>query len=277
MFGRRKLIVLITFITLSVMVIVVNRYLSTSLTDNDDFVASSTQRREVSQDSEDGIIPAESETTSTTTTTKASTTAITTTTSKSRKVGFVKSAAGVIPTPYDPFKSKQSSEKLKKNNPEMSRSGSARAVLSSGGSRYIPQHRVVHLDFKGAPPKLSYLKSIFPLLKDAGATALLIEYEDMFPFWGALRNVSAGNALTAHDVQTIQMWAAQNDLAVIPLIQTFGHLEFVLKLNDFKHLREVPIYPQSICPSKEESWNLITQMIDQGQLYDLKFGCLIVA
>jgi len=207
MFGRRKLIVVITFITLSVMVILVNRYLSANLTDNDDFVgASSTQQKDSSRDSEDEIVPVDdSETTSTTTSKTTSTTTTTTTTTKSRKVGFVKSPIGVIPTPRDPFKSKQSSDKLKKNNPEMSRSGSARAVLSSGGSRYIPQHRVVHLDLKGAPPKLSYLKSIFPLLKDAGATAILIEYEDMFPFWGPLRNVSAGNALTTHDVQTIQV------------------------------------------------------------------------
>ena len=44
---------------------------------------------------------------------------------------------------------------------------------SEGAS--LPQ-RVVHLDLKGAPPLMSYLKSILPLLKEAGATALLVEY-----------------------------------------------------------------------------------------------------
>jgi hexosaminidase len=114
---------------------------------------------------------------------------------------------------------------------------------------------------------VSYLRNIFPLLKEAGATSILIEYEDMFPFWGPLRNISAGNAYTASDVQAIQNLAAQNDLAVIPLIQTFGHMEFVLKLDEFKHLREVPIYPESICPSNEEGWKLIQQMIDQGKAF----------
>ena len=49
-------------------------------------------------------------------------------------------------------------------------------------------------DLKGAPPKLSYLKEVLPLLTMAGATDLLIEYEDMFPYWGVLQNISSKTA-----------------------------------------------------------------------------------
>ena len=76
------------------------------------------------------------------------------------------------------------------------------AVISADGSRYIPHHRVVHLDLKGAPPKLSYLKELLPLIREAGATAILMEYEDMFPFWGPLRNISAKNAYSQHGMLT---------------------------------------------------------------------------
>ena len=151
-------------------------------------------------------------------------------------------------------------------------------VISADGSRYIPHHRVVHLDLKGAPPKLSYLHELFPVLREAGATALLLEYEDMFPFWGTLRNISAKNAYSQRDVANVLKWAAQNDLIVIPLVQTFGHLEFVLKLDEFKDLREVPIYPQSICPSQDKSWNLIKEMIDQvfcASVYLVKLSLLL--
>lgn len=39
---------------------------------------------------------------------------------------------------------------------------------------YIPKQRIVHFDLKGAPPKISYLKRIFPLIKTMGATGILL-------------------------------------------------------------------------------------------------------
>ena len=151
-------------------------------------------------------------------------------------------------------------------------------VFSPDGQRYIPRHRVVHLDFKGAPPLMKYLKSILPLLKEAGATALLVEYEDMFPYWGRLKNIAAKNAYTIDEVTRLQRWAEKYGMIVIPLVQTFGHLEHALKLADFYDLREVSAYPQSVCPSRNGSWQLVTEMIDQiTQLHPeskwLHIGC----
>lgn len=39
---------------------------------------------------------------------------------------------------------------------------------------YIPKKRIVHLDLKGAPPRIGFLKRFFPMLKNMGATGILL-------------------------------------------------------------------------------------------------------
>ncbi|PNJ87446.1 HEXDC isoform 5 [Pongo abelii] len=123
--------------------------------------------------------------------------------------------------------------------------------------------RLVHLDLKGAPPKVSYLSEIFPLFRALGANGLLIEYEDMFPYEGPLRLLRAKYAYSPSEIKEILHLAGLNELEVIPLVQTFGHMEFVLKHAAFAHLREVGPFPCTLNPHEEESLALVGAMIDQ--------------
>nr|XP_048673201.1 hexosaminidase D isoform X2 [Caretta caretta] len=84
---------------------------------------------------------------------------------------------------------------------------------------------LVHLDLKGAPPKVSYLAEIFPLFRTLGANGLLIEYEDMFPYEGELKPLRAEHAYSASEIKEILNLAKLHELEVIPLVQTFGHME----------------------------------------------------
>lgn len=128
---------------------------------------------------------------------------------------------------------------------------------------YIPPQRLLHLDLKGAPPKISYLKRVFTLSREMGATGVLLEWEDMFPWTGALSPLAALNAYTRRDVEEILEAARSVHLEVIPLIQTFGHVEFALKHKEFSSLREVSDSPQALCPSLNASVDFVHQMIDQ--------------
>ncbi|ODM88604.1 Hexosaminidase D [Orchesella cincta] len=125
------------------------------------------------------------------------------------------------------------------------------------------KERFVHFDLKGMPPKVEAYKIIFPFLKSIGATGVLLEYEDMFPFHGKLQSIANKQAYSESDIKTILEAAQGNDLQVIPLVQTFGHMEYVLKLEDFADLREHPRYLQCICPSNIKSTQLVEEMIDQ--------------
>lgn len=123
--------------------------------------------------------------------------------------------------------------------------------------------KIVHIDLKGAPPKMSFYKYLLPLLSKFGATGILLEYEDMFPYSGNLVNISARNAYTLENIKEISKLAVEQNLKIIPLIQMFGHLEFILKLNGYKDLREIPEYPQVICPTNEKTVKLIEMMVQQ--------------
>ncbi|XP_063817138.1 hexosaminidase D isoform X1 [Pseudophryne corroboree] len=122
---------------------------------------------------------------------------------------------------------------------------------------------LVHLDLKGAPPKVSYLAEVMPLFSALGASGLLIEYEDTFPYYGELLQLRAAHAYSPQEIREILRLAQLHRLEVIPLIQTFGHMEFALKHKEFSHLREVPMYPNSLNPHKEESHKLLRAMIRQ--------------
>lgn len=39
---------------------------------------------------------------------------------------------------------------------------------------YIPKSRLVHFDLKGAPPRIGYLKKVLSLVKNLGATGILL-------------------------------------------------------------------------------------------------------
>ncbi|KAL1130288.1 hypothetical protein AAG570_013226 [Ranatra chinensis] len=131
------------------------------------------------------------------------------------------------------------------------------------GRPYVPPARLLHLDLKGAPPRPAYLEKLLPLAKELGATGLLLEWEDMFPWWGPLAPLAAANAYTRAEAAAIVAAAESAGLLVVPLIQTFGHVEFALKHSQFLHLREVPESAQALCPSLDASLDFVRTMIEQ--------------
>ncbi|CAG9773056.1 unnamed protein product [Ceutorhynchus assimilis] len=130
---------------------------------------------------------------------------------------------------------------------------------------FVPlPERIVHLDLKGAPPKIPYYSQLFPLLKTLGATGVLIEYEDMFPYKGQIpQNISALNSYTLDNIKTINTLALKHKLKIIPFIQTLGHLDFILKLKNYKEYREDWNIPSDICPSFNKTYKLLEEIITQ--------------
>ncbi|CAH0698525.1 unnamed protein product [Spodoptera exigua] len=114
--------------------------------------------------------------------------------------------------------------------------------------------------------------NLLPTLKNYGVNSILMEYEDMFPYEGNLANLSSEIAYTKTELTDFLLEAKKLDIEVIPLIQTFGHMEFVLKLAEFSVHRELPYNPGEICPSQPGSLELIRNMLSQPIKY-IHIGC----
>uniref|UniRef100_A0A1A8KMQ0 beta-N-acetylhexosaminidase n=1 Tax=Nothobranchius kuhntae TaxID=321403 RepID=A0A1A8KMQ0_NOTKU len=125
--------------------------------------------------------------------------------------------------------------------------------------------KLVHLDLKGAPPRIEYLHRLIQVFSQLGADGLLVEYEDMFPYEGGLQLLQATSqpAYSLKEVLSMQEFAKSKGMEVIPLVQTFGHMEFVLKHRSMWPLREVPHCVGTLNPHKEEGVKLVMEMLRQ--------------
>lgn len=126
---------------------------------------------------------------------------------------------------------------------------------------------VVHIDLKGSPPKKDYLVQFISKLSKLGVTGVMIEYEDTFPYQGFIENISARSAFTEDDIKEIVSVCKSKNIEVIPMIQTFGKMEHVLKLEEFSELRENQNDWSTICPKAPRSLTVIAEMIEQVMKY----------
>ncbi len=86
--------------------------------------------------------------------------------------------------------------------------------------------------------------------------ALLIEYEDKLPFKRHTHLRHERFAFTDEELVRLRETARRNFIEILPLQQTFGHLEYVLKHNGHKALKETPEAIGELCPAHPESFSL---------------------
>ena len=128
--------------------------------------------------------------------------------------------------------------------------------------------KYVHIDMKGGPPTLTYLVELLEVMAEWGADGVVVEWEDMFPWSGELSVLARPGHFTLDMVSSLLDHAARLHLKVIPLIQTFGHMEFVLKHEKFRHLRQLANVPNCVRPlsldtETREVRTLLAEMVRQ--------------
>jgi hexosaminidase len=119
-----------------------------------------------------------------------------------------------------------------------------------------------YLDMRGLFPKFENLLKYVEEMARYKLNTLVIEYEDKLPrsrkeFCHPL------DALTPEQHALLLKTAHDHFIDVIPLQQSFGHLEYALKLPEYQHLRELPEAPGEMCPLREGSFELAASLIEE--------------
>lgn len=137
--------------------------------------------------------------------------------------------------------------------------------------------RCDHYDMRTVYPTFSHMLDYIKEMAQYKINALMIEYEDKFPFT-CLKELRHPHALTAEQVQEILKTAYDNFIEIIPLQQSYGHLEYVLKHPSYIDLREELNHVAALCPSNPRSYDLVCSLLqDIAQMHPqshyLHLGC----
>ncbi len=134
------------------------------------------------------------------------------------------------------------------------------------------QWRIAHIDFKGVPPTFDRLLEHLRIIRYAGYNAVLLEWEDMFP-WEVDQRFRNASHYSREQIQKISDEAKALELEIIPLVQTLGHMESFLRFDNYAHMLEEPNNIASINPLADGAAELISGMVrDMMDLFpDVKY------
>ncbi|MFC3798650.1 family 20 glycosylhydrolase [Cohnella sp. GCM10012308] len=123
--------------------------------------------------------------------------------------------------------------------------------------------RCMNYDLRQTFSKPELLVSYVDAFAAFKTNALLIEYEDKFPFARHAEFRHPAHALTDAELDGLLDAAARNFIEVIPLQQTFGHLEYILGRDAYRHLRETASSTGELCPSHPDAFGLVAGLLEE--------------
>lgn len=120
-------------------------------------------------------------------------------------------------------------------------------------------HRAIHYDTKHHQDRFDYVQSFIRELAHYKANILVWEWEDKLAY-RRHPEIGAPGAFTLEQMQELTSYARQHHIEIVPLVQGLGHVPFILKHRQFRHLREIPDSDWEFCPLKEGSYELLFQL-----------------
>lgn len=111
---------------------------------------------------------------------------------------------------------------------------------------------VFHIDMNMAQFRKDYLLKWLKRLKGFSYNTILWELEDSVA-WQTCRHANLPDAFCKEEMSEILSFSEKLGFQNIPLLQTIGHAEYILKHDEYAHLREVSTEISQYCPSNPKT------------------------
>ncbi|HEY6978985.1 MAG TPA: beta-N-acetylhexosaminidase, partial [Chitinophagaceae bacterium] len=108
-----------------------------------------------------------------------------------------------------------------------------------------------HLDLRIQVMKMDALKAFAKKLSEQGINTLVMEWEGTYPF-ESHPLIPNKYAYTKEEIRSFISYCGSIGIDVIPLQQSFGHVEYILRHARYKYLREDQKDYSQVCPLEEE-------------------------
>lgn len=122
--------------------------------------------------------------------------------------------------------------------------------------------RIYHLDLKGTRRKIENLHALLPQIAELKVNALLVEYEDYVKL-DRHPSLAVSSALTKQQVREWVTAASDYGISIVPLVQTLGHWQYVLRNPAYSELQEKPGEPSEGCSSNPKTWELAKDFLEE--------------
>lgn len=117
-------------------------------------------------------------------------------------------------------------------------------------------YRAVHVDVKHHLDHMRYYYESIDRLARYKINAVVFEFEDKLRYQRQPL-VGAPQAISLDEMAALTRYARERHIEITPLVQGLGHATFILKHQQYAHLRELPFNRWAFCPLHEGTYQVL--------------------
>ncbi len=117
-------------------------------------------------------------------------------------------------------------------------------------------YRAVHFDVKHHLDHMNYYYDCIDRLARYKINAVIFEFEDKIRYQRQPL-VGAPQAISIDELAALTNYAHERQIEISPLVQGLGHATFILKHQEYAHLRELPNNHWAFCPIDEGTYEVL--------------------